>query len=293
MTTLRDIEETGEPVSISHIGGDPALCVEVQTRLGFFSLLDPPADGKFGPVSRWALGEFQKRIGSKQLDAIDRDTARRLRQTQELFPLKLDLGYVSDIVRAMINHGYWINRHPACRNIVYVEGMLPGGVRNSNPPNRFNDLRALFSFNQSGAPTIIGEWEATTQPGRSYVLDPVEAKGAAQIRPKQYKSWSVGMHNRNKPNRHEALVQVEDVDIYRDLNKDFQRTGDELYMGLFGINQHHGYDMSKDEVGKTSAGCLVGRSRGEHSEFMRLVKDDPRYVVNNGYRFITTILEAV
>ncbi|MFN8642655.1 MAG: peptidoglycan-binding domain-containing protein [Candidatus Binatia bacterium] len=32
-----------------------ATCAELQQRLGEIGLLDPPADGKFGPVSRWAL----------------------------------------------------------------------------------------------------------------------------------------------------------------------------------------------------------------------------------------------
>jgi hypothetical protein len=112
--------------------------------------------------------------------------------------------------------------------------------------------------------------------------------GAARIAFGQYKAWKVGTHGNSQP--HEALVQVSPVLVHRDLNKDFIRTRDRVFEGLFGINQHHGYDLLLTNIGQASAGCLVGRTRKGHREFMSLVKSDRRYQKNRNYTFITTII---
>lgn len=49
-------------------------------------------------------------------------------------------------------------------------------------------------------------------------------------------------------------------------------------------------DLPKDDVGHASAGCLVGESRDRHRAFMALIKSDPRYVANNGYKFVTGVI---
>nr|WP_208246961.1 hypothetical protein [Rhizobium sp. T1473]MCA0804542.1 hypothetical protein [Rhizobium sp. T1473] len=115
-------------------------------------------------------------------------------------------------------------------------------------------------------------------------------KGAARIAFNQYKAWVVGTHHPNSASAHEALVQVEPITVCRDLNKDFKRTGDELDTGLFAINQHWGYDAPKDDLGRTSAGCLVGRTKDGHRKFMQLIKADPRYLANHSYRFLTAVM---
>ena len=92
--------------------------------------------------------------------------------------------------------------------------------------------------------------------------------------------------------RSEALVQTAPISVFRDLNEDFERQGDEKFSGLFGINQHWGYDLPKSDIGRASAGCLVGRTKGGHLAFMALCKEDPRYVASNSYRFMTTAMPA-
>jgi hypothetical protein len=82
------------------------------------------------------------------------------------------------------------------------------------------------------------------------------------------------------------------VTVCRDLNKDFKREGDGRDTGLFGINQHWGYDLPANDLGRSSAGCLVGRTREGHRAFMRLIKTDPRYQSDPAFRFSTTILPA-
>jgi hypothetical protein len=237
---------------------------EIQIRLIVRGLLDPPADGVLGPLSRWAM----------------------------TLPAPPTLVPGSDlpgrIVRAMLARGHFVARHPECLNIVYVEGLDPDGRANDNTPNRFNDLRCLVRIDASGVPQLVGSWEATTEPSRRWTLDPMNPRGAARIAFGQYKAWALGTHH-----GHEALVQVADVTVCRDANRDFKRDGDNKDTGLFGINQHWGYDLPRNDLGNSSAGCLVGRATAGHRDFMRLVKTDRRFRIAGGtYRFITTILPA-
>jgi hypothetical protein len=266
----------------------------IQERLIALGLLDPPADGVLGPVSRWALGEACRSVGASFPGELTPEVCAALAKARPL-PLQPAAGPRSEpgaglagaIVHAMLARGHWIARHPDCLNIVYVEGMDPDGTRNDNAPNRFNDLRCLIRV-VDGVPKLVGAWEATTEPSRRWTEHPMNPKGAARIAFGQYKAWAVGLHH-----EHEALVQVADITVFRDANKDYKRDGDAKDVGLFGINQHWGYDLPRNDLDNSSAGCLVGRTTAGHREFMRLVKSDQRYVVSNGaYRFLTTVLPA-
>jgi hypothetical protein len=186
-----------------------------------------------------------------------------------------------------------VSRHPDCVNIVYVEGMDINGARNQNTPNEFNDVRLVLRVNRAGRPDIVEAWEATSEPGKHHTsIEKLDPHGAARIAFGQFKSWSVGTHMAGRPSAHEALVQTSHVLVHRDLNEDFERTGDEVFEGLFGINQHWGFDMPKSDIGKASAGCLVGRTKAGHRAFMQICKSDPRFVSSRGYRFSTTVLPA-
>ena len=153
--------------------------------------------------------------------------------------------------------GYWVARHKDCCNIFYIEGMDEDGSANDNKPNEFNDLRVVIQLTAAGVPKITGMWQATTEPSRYWTLRPMNSKGAARIAFGQWKCWTVGIHNES----HEALIQTAPLMVWRDKNKDFSRTGDEPDTGLFGINQHWGYDKPKTDLGHSSAGCLVGRMK--------------------------------
>ena len=48
---LADIASGAPPVPLALIGSDQALTRQVQQRLGEIGLVDPPANGNFGPVS--------------------------------------------------------------------------------------------------------------------------------------------------------------------------------------------------------------------------------------------------
>ncbi|HZF82515.1 MAG TPA: peptidoglycan-binding domain-containing protein [Burkholderiaceae bacterium] len=297
--TLDDIAHSQRTVPLSAIGADGTLTSQLQARLAAIGLLDPPADGHFGPVSQWALRAFLQAIGRAGASVLDASIAGRLLAAdgEVLFPLQLTTDLAGRLVRAMLGRGHWLCRHPETVNILYVEGMDLDGRKNGDKPNEFNDLRVLLRIRGDGVPELQA-WEATTSPGRFYVEHPVAGPdgkpvpGAARIELGQYKAWSVGTHREGRPGAHEALVQTRPITVSRDLDKNFQRDGDRVFTGLFGINQHWGYDMPRNRVDNASAGCLVGRARSGHREFMSTCKSDARYRVSNGYCFMTAVIGA-
>jgi hypothetical protein len=185
--------------------------------------------------------------------------------------------------------GYEIARGTREYNIVYVEGVEGDGDLNSDQPNYFNDRRMVIQV-LAGKPEIIGNWDGTTEPGYYYTYNTMNPKGAARIQFGQYKAWRVGTHYGGGSEPHEALVQDAPITVCRDFNKDMIRTGDKLDKGLFDINQHWGYDLPRNNISFGSAGCLVGRSREGHRQFMQLIKQDKRYQLNKKYLFLTTII---
>jgi len=293
--TLQAIASSGRTLPFLTIGGDIPLASQIQDCLSASGLLDPPSDGRFGPVSQWAFGEFLKRAGLEAKDGLDADVARALLDFDPatLFPLKRTRTLAGRLVGALLAKNFWVCRHPEAANIIYVEGMDVDGKRNPNVPNEFNDARFAVRLSRAGNPMLAGAWEATTEPGKLFTVGPdTNPEGAARIAFGQYKAWSVGIHRKGSKTAHEALVQTAPIDIFRDLNRDFSRAGDRKFTGMFGINQHAGLDVPKTDIRKASAGCLVGRTTTGHREFMKLCKADPRFASNNGYRFVTTVLPA-
>ncbi len=192
------------------------------------------------------------------------------------------------LVRAAELKNYVVFREPGYVNIFYTEGMDMDGRSNGNKPNYFNDIRCVVTF-EGSEPIMKGIWQATTEPGKRYTINPVAEGGAARIQFGQYHAWQVGMHRGD----HEALIQTGGpVSVCRDLNKDYDRTGDRVDTGYFGINQHWGYDLPADDIGPSSAGCLVGRTKKGHKEFMALVKSDPRYIGNHQFVYYTAVFPA-
>jgi hypothetical protein len=193
--------------------------------------------------------------------------------TQITYPLPNNLA--GRIIKYMQEKRYEIATGDKQFNIIYVEGMNADGTLNNNIPNCFNDRRIVIEF-VNGTPKIVGNWDATTEPGQFWTNNPMNPRGAARIEFGQYKAWQVGIHNGN----HRALVQVNDITVCRDLNKDYKRTGDDYDQGVFGINQHWGYNMPPSDIGRASAGCLVGRTTEGHQEFMKLIEQDRRYLAS-------------
>ena len=278
------------------IAADKELAAHIQEILIWHKLLAPPADGKFGPISASALREFQELMKCDESGFLGPDTAKKLIETHPdvtsaLLEKELNLSndLASRIIKYMLAKGYYVDRKIGEYNIIYIEGMNPNGTLNSDKPNSFNDLRLVIQIVDK-TPKITDIWEATTEPGNHYTDNPMNPKGAARIKFGQYKAWRVGTHGIGRPEPHEGLVQAANVTVHRDLNEDMIRTGDKLDTGIFGINQHYGYDYPRNDIKLAGAGCLVGRTRKGHRDFMRLIKQDWRYQSNRNYRFMSTII---
>lgn len=278
--------------SVERIAADKELSLQIQSRLIDLGLLEPPADGKFGPISAAALKNFQSRMKINEPEVLGAVTAEKLVETKlddlPEPPLQLGSDLASRIIKYMQLKKYEIFQGIRQYNIVYVEGMNSDGSLNSDRPNSFNDRRIVIQI-VDGIPAIVGNWEGTTEPGSKYTYDPMNPGGAARIKFGQYKAWQIGIHGTS--DRHEALLQTGgEIVVHRDFNKDFQRTGDKLDKGYFAVNQHWGYDFPQNNIYYASAGCLVGRSRQGHREFMSLIKKDRRFQLNNRYTFYTTVI---
>jgi len=282
----------GTPIDLSEMSRNTPLAKAVQWRLSELGYLDPPADGSFGPVSTWALSEFCQSNNVSLRDGFTRAVADRLVSPSNMLPEIATSGtWFDTVISYMRGKKYFICRHPDCKNIVYLEGANPDGTLNDDAPNKFNDIRIVFSVGEDGRLNLQNAiWDGTTEPGKFWTVNPMNPKGAARIAFNQYKAWVVGTHHPSSASAHEALVQVEPITVCRDLNKDFKRTRDQLDTGLFAINQHWGYDAPKDDLGRTSAGCLVGRTKDGHRKFMQMIKADPRYLANHSYRFVTAVM---
>jgi peptidoglycan hydrolase-like protein with peptidoglycan-binding domain len=283
----------GPAIAFDTLAGErPDLVLETQQILSNLGYLDPPPDGFLGPTTRWAIAEFAKLNGLSTTGGFTTDIAAALLSPKQLLPEIRPTGeWIDRVVAYMQKKNYFIGRHPDCKNIVYVEGVDADGTLNPQTPNVFEDLRIVFSIGPDGKP-LIQPWIATTEPGKPYTLNPMNPKGAARIATGQYKSWAVGTHvGASGHDPHEALIQCAPIDVYRDSNKDFKREGP-TYTGIFGVNQHWGYDQPKDDVGMASAGCLVGEKRDGHRAFMAVIKSDPRFRANNAYKFMTAVVSG-
>lgn len=290
---------------IEAIAADKELATHIQEVLVWLQFLDPPVDGKFGPISTDALIEFQDAISKIRPEVAGEKgflgiaTAKALLEIGPTDVPRPNVNYsrndlAARLIKYMAEMNYRISVGDRKYNIVYVEGMDADGSLNNDAPNEFNDRRLVIEIPDSNLiPIIKGNWEATTEPGTYFTFNPMDRAiqyGAARIAFGQYKAWRVGTHYGSGAEPHEALVQDTPISVYRDKNRDMIRTGDFLDTGNFDINQHWGFDYPRTDIYLAGAGCLVGRFRAEHKNFMALIKQDKRYQRNNAYLFLTTII---
>tara|TARA_B100000900_G_scaffold397690_2_gene398314 strand:+ start:1941 stop:2573 length:633 start_codon:yes stop_codon:yes gene_type:complete len=168
------------------------------------------------------------------------------------------------------------------------------GIRASDKQaNVFNDSILLIYKNKKK------EWEvmsslATTDPGKKYLLEPLNEKGTAILVPNQYSGvYKIDIHARNNSKfSHEALCQRSGkVKVWRDNNKDNQidyELGKEDE-GWFGVNIHRAKSSGETEyVGAYSAGCQVFKNSTDYKLFMDIVKRSAELYGNS---FTYTLLE--
>lgn len=156
-------------------------------------------------------------------------------------------------------------------NIIYFEGVDTDlKTLNADRMNRWNDVRTIISDKGD----VLMASLATTEPGNYYTYNRLNPNGAFRIAFGQHlEAWQLGKHHNQ-----DALVQCGMLKGYRDNNEDGSRAGDILYAGDdFGVNQHttanSATDQAPSEVGRWSAGCLVGAYPSTHyNSFMPICR---------------------
>jgi hypothetical protein len=136
------------------------------------------------------------------------------------------------------------------------------GIRSkANLKNQFDDLIAVINNNE------ITWYTCTTNPGTHWLQNLLNAKGAALLKPGQWKDcWHVGMHQ----GKYEALTQCAPVTVFRDGNKnDVAEESSVTETGIFGINIHRANPNAVSKlIDKWSAGCQVLNDPKQFAELL-------------------------
>ena len=183
--------------------------------------------------------------------------------------------------RRVINKGYkWFDNNLEL-NIVSFRNPSTG----NKCTNQFDDTLTV-SFKENGL-ISFKEYLVTVDAGKSSLINPINSKGCALLVPDQYVNcYSIGLHK----GQYEALVQVQEVKVYRDNDKDLHYKFDEstIDKGLFGINIHRSNPKTESSlVDGWSAGCTVFKRLKDFNEFMRFVKKSRTDI---GNRFTYTLI---
>jgi hypothetical protein len=145
------------------------------------------------------------------------------------------------------------------------------GLRNGNPePNRFDDeIWVFWCFNNLWT---LKKYKATTDPGLTYLKNPVAFEGTAIMKENQYVgAYRLGKHK----GQYDALVQSKPVTVIRDFSRDnkLDFSSGREQTGFFGINIHRSSPTGESQfVNNWSAGCQVFANISEYNEFIGLCK---------------------
>ncbi len=154
------------------------------------------------------------------------------------------------------------------------------GIRNTNrTPNSFDDIIGVCYTDPNNKRHILA-FKATTDPGKDYLLEPINEKGTGILACGYHKAlWARGLH-KGKP----ALVQVSPCQALRDNNKDAILDFDvkTKQKGMFGCNFHRANQGRQTTVvGKWSAMCQVPSHSKYVDQVLQLVKLQQKYVKAN------------
>lgn len=125
------------------------------------------------------------------------------------------------------------------------------GIRSkADEPDKFDDLIGLIEND------TVTWFTGTTNPGIHWLINLLNPKGAALLKPNQYlDTWKLDLHQ----GKYLALCQRKPVVVYRDSNKNnFSEETAVIETGLFGINIHRANPSILSIINdKWSAGCQV------------------------------------
>ena len=144
------------------------------------------------------------------------------------------------------------------------------GIRSNNNKvtDKYDDILVVDYNTDNGHKRVC--YTITTEPGKYYMQNLCNPKGAAILVPGQYRGcWQIGLPH----GKYKALCQRKAVKVYRDNNKDmiYNMTPKSIDKGIFGINIHRSNKTCIcDTIDKYSAGCQVFNDPVEFNAFMRL-----------------------
>jgi hypothetical protein len=156
------------------------------------------------------------------------------------------------------------------------------GVRSaSSQSNSFDDHLLLAYVDQVGRP-IYREYQITTDPGKPWLLKPLDPAGCAVLIPGQYiNAYMIGIHGRSRPapRQYEALEQVVPMNYVRDNNKDatidfsLWDNPKNVFSANLKTNIHRASKWAITKAVETySAGCQVFDDPTSFDEFMKICR---------------------
>jgi len=188
------------------------------------------------------------------------------------------------IEAAVVAKGYkWFRSGDYNLNIVGVRN----SATNDKITNKFDDWITV-SYKVNGL-WKYHEFAATTDPGKHWAENLLNASGVAILVPNQYRgSHKIGLHQ----GKYEALRQAKAVQVYRDSNLDlhYDENIQTAQVGVFGINVHRASRTgTSTQIDRWSAGCQVIANNENFAKLMSLAKKSEALWGNS---FTYTLIES-
>jgi len=182
-----------------------------------------------------------------------------------------------NIVSIGISKGYKFS------NVPYMVDII--GIRSKEPiVNKFCDK---FLFTRINGNNIREFYicDGTTDPGLYYLQNPMNVKGTAIVKEGQYIDlWGIGTHT-----GYEALVQIGNVTVYRDKDKDGELDLDPNNLDTskyFGIDLHHArFDGKSTDINRWSAGCMVIADINDFAKILSWCKEQVSNKLPNKFTY--------
>lgn len=184
--------------------------------------------------------------------------------------------FTADNLRAVFaRKGYSWNDGTLAINII--------GIRSKNSESNSFDDRIVVAYKDTNAQWRIKDYPFTTDPGKPWLLKPMDPGGCAVMVPGQYvDAYMIGIHGRSKPvgpRQYEALEQVGKIAYVRDntrdskINTELYKDPKNIFRAILKTNIHRSSLYSIQRFVETySAGCQVFQSPSDFSEFMAICR---------------------
>lgn len=190
--------------------------------------------------------------------------------------------FFNKITLESVENAFKKNGYKYCTNGDYNLNIF--GIRNQDDKdaNTFNDVVGV-TYKENGK-WVLKKYDATTDPGFTGRLSPINSKGVAILVPGQHSGcWQLGLHQ----GKYRALVQRKPVPVYRDNNRDKKLDFDEksIDVGMHGINIHRSSATGTSvRVDGWSQGCSVLANYLNFQEFISIC-DKSAKIYGNSFTY--------